>query len=107
MDGFVSFVGDPKVHDTVLVTMVISSFLAAIRRFKIVNRWWQVLWNFFYDWATGFWSLKTGQPVTQHIQTSEQTPGSSKIEDSTFTSGPDPAKDQNPIPPVAIPAPTK
>ena len=59
------------------------------------------------EWATGFWSLKTGQPVTQHIQTSEQTPGSSKIEDSTFTSGPDPAKDQNPIPPVTIPAPTK
>ena len=105
MNGFTSFLGDSKVHDTVLVTMVISSFLAAIRRIKVVTKWWQLLWNFFYDWATGFWSMKTGHPVPPsnevHIQTSEKTPDSSKIQDATFTS------DQNPILPVSNPAPTK
>jgi len=83
--------------------MVITSFLAAIRRIKVVTHWWQLLWNFFYDWAVGFWSMKTGQPIhpgdVQHVLTSEQTPNSSKIQDSTLTSGADP------IPPVA-PAPT-
>ena len=78
MDGFVSFVGDPKVHDTVLVTMVISSFLAAIRRFKIVTKWWQLLWNFFYDWATGFWSMKTGQ-VHVVDPTKPETPAKQEI----------------------------
>lgn len=105
MNGFTSFLSDPKVHDTVLWTMIITSFLAAIRRIKIVTKWWQVLWNFLYDWAVGFWSMKTGQPLhpgdTAHIQISEQTSTGSKSEDSTFTSEP------GPIPPVSIPAQTK
>ena len=63
MSVLTSFVSDPRVHDTVLVSMVISSFLAAIRRFKTVTNLGQLLWNFFYDWATGFWSLKTGHPI--------------------------------------------
>ncbi len=105
MNGLTSFLSDAKVHDTVLWTMVITSFLAAIRRVKVVTKWWQLLWNFFYDWAVGFWSMKTGQPLssvsTQHIQTAEQTPNSSKIEDTTITSVPDP------IQPVTNPAQTK
>jgi len=63
MNALTSFLGDPKVHDAVLVTMIVSSFLAAIRRFKTVTNFGQLLWNFFYDWATGFWSLKTGHPI--------------------------------------------
>ena len=93
-----SFLGSPQVHDTVLIGMLVTSLLAAIRRIKDPTKWWQVGWNFIYDWATGFWSLKTGQPVTQHIQTSEQTPGSSKIEGSTFTSGPNPITPETPAP---------
>ena len=67
MSVLTSFVSDPRVHDTVLVSMVITSFLAAIRRFKTVTNFGQLLWNFFYDWATGFWSLKTGHPLSPAI----------------------------------------
>jgi len=70
MNGFGDFLLDPKVHDTALLTMVISSLLAALRRFKIIDNtpiapgmWAKVklLWNFVYDWMTGFWSMKQGQ----------------------------------------------
>lgn len=63
MSGLLDFVADSKVHDTVLMTMVVTSFLAAIRRIKNATRWWHIGWNFFYDWVTGFWSMKTGQPI--------------------------------------------
>lgn len=78
MNGLMNFAADSKVHDTVLITMVISSFLAAIRRFKETadpKAWKQIaktFWNFLYDWATGFWSMKTGQPLHP---TDPQQPG--------------------------------
>lgn len=93
MNGFFDFAADSKVHDTVLVTMVISSFLAAIRRFKdetikAVGGWKRaamIFWNFLYDWATGFWSMKQGQPVhpiaTQQLET--HTDGA--VKDVTLT----------------------
>jgi len=87
MSSAVDFALDPRVHDTVLVTMVISSFLASIRRFKDEtikaqkNNWIKagmVFWNFLYDWAVGFWSMKQGQPVhpisTQSTETNPTTP---------------------------------
>lgn len=114
MSTFLSFIADSKVHDSVLGTMIVTSFLAAVRRFKTVdntpiapgfNSKIKLLWNFFYDWLTGFWSMKSGHGVPTnevHIQTSEQTPDSTKIQDATFTSAPIPTQ------PVAIPAqPTK
>ena len=113
MNGMLAFLADSKVHDSVLLTMVITSFLASIRRFKEVNNepivpgltaMVKLLWNFFFDWVTGFWSMKTGQsprPAEIHVQSSEQTPTSSKTQDATFTGASDPT------PPVANPAPTK
>ena len=88
MSVLTSFVSDPRVHDTVLVSMVITSFLAAIRRFKTVTNFGQLLWNFFYDWATGFWSLKTGHPLPPTID-----PGKTQ--------------DPNPISPETPAQPTK
>ena len=97
MSGFTEFLGDPKVHDTALLTMVISSLLAAIRRFKTIDNtpiapgWWaktKLLWNFFYDWMTGFWSMKQGSnlhPLELHTQSSEQTPDSLKTQSTTLT----------------------
>jgi len=63
MNSVIDFASDPKVHDTVLMTMIVSSFLNAIKKFKVVTKWYHVLWNFFFDWSTGFWSMKTGQPL--------------------------------------------
>ena len=112
MNAFVDFVSDSKVHDSVLLTMVVTSCLSAIRRFKSVDNdpiapgfytKVKLVWNFFYDWITSFWSMKTGQPLpSAHIQTSEQTATTSKIEEATLTGVVDP-----PTTPVAIPAPTK
>lgn len=103
MNGFVDFAFDPKVHDTVLMTMVITSFLAAIRRIKNPVAWWHIGWNFFYDWVTGFWSMKTGQPVhpsatMQQLET--HTDGATK--DVLLTT----ATSTDPTPPAA-PAQTK
>lgn len=104
MNSFVNFISDSKVHDSVLMTMIVTSFLAAIRRFKTVDDTpiapgfrakIKLGWNFFYDWLVGFWSMKTGQaPPGVHIQTSEQTATTSKTEDATFVSA------SNPTPPV-------
>lgn len=58
------FVLDPKVQNTVLITMVITSFLAALpKRFAVADNAWKVAYNFFYDWLTGFWSMKTGHAL--------------------------------------------
>lgn len=61
MNAFVNFIADKQVHDTVLVSMLITSLLAALRRIKDATKWWQIGWNFLYDWAAGFWSMRTGQ----------------------------------------------
>lgn len=76
-----SFLGSQQVHDTVLVSMIITSLLNAIRRFKDPETKGQVFWNFLYDWATGFWSMKTGQHSS--------------------------AQSENPTQPETTPAPTK
>lgn len=110
MNGFMNFLGDPRVHDTALLTMVISSLLAAIRRFKTIDNtpiapgWWaktKLIWNFFYDWMTGFWSMKQGQPVHPlEIQTSTSEPGPNgpKTQQSTLTT------EESIPPPLAPPA---
>lgn len=103
MNGAMNFLFDPKVHDTVLVTMVITSLLAAIRRFKTIDNtpiapgawaFLKLVWNFAYDWALGFWSMKTGQPIHPleiHTSSSEPTPDGPKIEEQTIGSnGPGP-----------------
>lgn len=78
MNGFLGFVSDPHVHDTVLVTMVVSSFILALPHPSAdPNTWWKVLYKFGYDWLTGFWSMKTGGQLAS-----------------------------NPIPPVTNPDPT-
>lgn len=87
MNVLTSFVSDPRVHDTVLASMVITSFLAAIRRFKTVSNFGQLLWNFFYDWATGFWSLKTGHPLTPSVE-----PGKTQDQNPTLPGTPAPPK---------------
>lgn len=79
MIGVLDFAKDSRVHDTMLVTMVITSFLAALRRFKDASSpspWLhsgKLFWNFLFDWATGFWSMKQGQPLhpitTQQVET--------------------------------------
>jgi len=113
MSGFGEFLLDPKVHDTALLTMLVSSLLAALRRFKVIDNtpiapglWAKIklLWNFVFDWMTGFWSMKQGQPVhptnETHIETSTQTPDGSATQKATFISGPDPL-------PAAGPSETK
>lgn len=109
MNGATNFLFDPKVHDTVLVTMIITSLLAAVRRFKTVDNspiapgfwaWMKLLWNFAYDWAVGFWSMKTGQPIHPlevHTTTSEPTPSGPKTQEQTISA-------DGPLP-LATPAP--
>ncbi len=97
MNSFTQFAGDPKVHDTVLVTMIITSLLQAVRRFAKIDNTpiapgiWafiKLVWNFVYDWTVGFWSMKTGQPPVHplelHTQSSEQTPTSLKTQSMTL-----------------------
>jgi hypothetical protein len=100
MNSLIDFASDSKVHDTVLMTMVITSFLAAIRRFKEPKSWWQLGWNFLFDWAQGFWSMKTGQPLhpatTQQLET--HTDGTRKDVKLT-TSIPDPTPPATPAQP--------
>lgn len=105
MTGILEFIGNPTVQSTALLTMAITALLAALPKpgtisIKNFTDFVAVLYKFAYDWTTGFWSMKTGviPPSTAHIQTSEQTPTSSKIQDATFVSASDPT------PPVAIPA---
>jgi hypothetical protein len=92
MNGFTKFLADPQVHDTMLWTMVITSFLGAIRRYKAPANWLQTFWNFLYDWATGFWSMKSGQPLrTSTQQLEEHTDGATKdlkVTASTETAAP-------------------
>lgn len=69
MNGLINFVSDSKFHDSLLISMVITSFIGAIHRIASPTKWWQTFWNFFYDWLTGFWSMKTGQkPVSDPIK---------------------------------------
>jgi hypothetical protein len=74
MQGLTSFLGNKDVHDTVLITMLITAFLAALPKpgtvWVKVTGWRDaalhfvgVAYKFAYDWATGFWSMKTGQPI--------------------------------------------
>lgn len=103
MNSVFNFLADPKVHDSMLLSMIVTSFIGAIRRYGQATKWWQIGWNFFYDWLVGFWSLRQGQspkPAEAHVQTSEQTATSSKTQDATFTGASDPT------PPVPSPAPT-
>ena len=96
MNGLLNFIADPKVHDTVLGTMLVTSFIGAIRRFPAPSNWYQTAWNFLYDWLVGFWSLKTGKPLPEtHIQTTQETPQTKTTQDVTI---------QNPIPPGTDPA---
>lgn len=97
MNGFGDFLLDPKVHDTALLTMLVSSLLAALRRFKVIDNtpiapglWAKIklFWNFIFDWMTGFWSMKQGQPLHSlevHTQTSEPTPDGPKTQEQTIT----------------------
>ncbi len=108
MTGILEFIGDPTVQRTALVTMAITALLAALPKpgtisIKNAVDFIALVYKFCYDWATGFWSMKTGLKSAEvHIQTSEQTPTGSKTQDATFTGASDP------IPPVANPAqPTK
>ena len=65
VNGFVNFVSNPQVHDTVLYTMVVTSFIAALPKWGSVTIRTKidaigVFYRFFYDWLVGFWSMKTG-----------------------------------------------
>lgn len=98
MNSFIDLVADPKVHDTVLLTMVITSFISAIRRIKVVTKWWHLLWNFGYDWLVGFWSMKTGQPLhTTETELKTSTDGSTK-DVSLKTSSTDPTQPEKKAP---------
>ena len=107
MTSVMAFLSNPTVQSTALLTMGITALLAAAPKpgtisIKSATDVVALLYKFLYDWATGFWSMKTGQkPAEVHVQTSEQTPTSSKIQDATFTSASDPTS------PVPTPAPTK
>ena len=104
MTGVIEFLGNPTVQSTALLTMAVTALLAALPKpgtisVKNVVDAVALVYKFLYDWATGFWSMKTGQkPAEVHIQTSEQTLNGSKTQDATFTDA------SNPIPPVSNPA---
>ena len=106
MTGVLEFIGNPTVQSTALITMAITALLAALPKpgtisIKNFVDLLALIYKFGYDWATGFWSMKTGQkPAEVHVQTSEQTATSSKTQDATFIA------DSNPTPPVPTPAPT-
>lgn len=72
MTGILEFIGDPTVQRTALVTMGITALLAALPKpgtivIKNVVDAVALLYKFLYDWATGFWSMKTGQKPTDPI----------------------------------------
>ncbi len=82
MTGIIQFLGNPTVQSTALLTMAITALLAALPKpgtisIKNAVDALAIVYKFVYDWATGFWSMKTGQKPT------------------------------DPIPPVANPDPTK
>ena len=57
-----SFFADYHVQATVLGSMAITAIVLALPRPPVI--WsWGLLYKFFYDTVTGFWSLKTGQPT--------------------------------------------
>ena len=107
MTGIIEFLGNPVVQSTALMTMAVSAFLVALPKpgtisIKSTVDFIALMYKFFYDWATGFWSMKTGQKSAEvHIQTSEQTLNSSKTQDATFTEA------SNPTLPVTNPAQTQ
>ena len=56
-----SFLADAHVQATVLGSMAISAIILALPKPPVT--WsWGLVYKFFYDAVTGFWSLKTGQP---------------------------------------------
>ena len=104
MNGLYDFAMSKETHDTVLATMVITSFLAAVRKFapeqiqatrRAAAKALMVLWNFFVDWMVGFWSLKQGQPIH---------PGTTKLETHTDATGRDVLLEIPPPPQPAGPA---
>jgi hypothetical protein len=113
MNGFVSFLGDPKVHDTALLTMLITAALAPLRKFKTVDNtpiapgFWskcKLTWNYFVDFMTGFWSMKQGQPLHPlevSSSSSEIAPDGTKTsKQSTLTT----ESPENPTAPAALAA---
>ena len=63
------FIANPTVQSTALITMAITALLAALPKpgtisIKNFVDFIAMLYKFFYDWATGFWSMKTGQKPT-------------------------------------------
>lgn len=83
MNGFTGFISNPQVHDTVLYTMAVTSFIAALPKWGSVKIGSVVdaagvLYRFFYDWLVGFWSMKTGQPIHPADPTTPETPAKLK-----------------------------
>ena len=62
MSGFIQFLADPTVHKSVLGSMAITAIILALPKPGVT--WsWGLLYKFFYDSVTGFWSLKSGHPA--------------------------------------------
>lgn len=67
MTGVVQFISDPKVHDTALVIMGVSSFMNALPKPGTVKKFsWGLVYALLYEWAVGFWSMKTGHTVPEN-----------------------------------------
>ncbi len=69
MTGIIQFLGNPTVQSTALLTMAITALLAALPKpgtisIKSAVDAIAIVYKFVYDWATGFWSMKTGQKPT-------------------------------------------
>ena len=75
MNGFLDFVADPKVHDTALVSMAVTSILLALP--KPGTKWsWGLLYEVPYNALVGFWSMRTGQKPPDPIM--PETPATTK-----------------------------
>ena len=90
MNALTNLVANSNVLDTLIVTMLITSLLAALPKpgtITIKNIWdaLGLAYRVMYDWATGFWTLKTGHPIELHTETSEPTPSGPKTSESTLT----------------------
>ena len=59
MSGLVNFVSDPKVHDSVLLTMAVTAILSALPK-KFQDWHISSLYDVPYQAVMTFWSLKTG-----------------------------------------------
>lgn len=76
MSHLYDFLANPQVHDTLLWSMVVTSGLAALPKpSETPKSKLGAAYKFLYDWATGFWSMRTGHPVTPDSNANPTKPG--------------------------------